>query len=98
MQRKNLMAAVCAEDVLLVVLGAEADDVNDEQTGLRPQHGDIQKPVQQHAHDDGDREGVALVALVAAVPADNLAVPTNPKSMRSSKSRLCECFAMLYEP
>ena len=44
MQRKNLVAAVCAEDVLLVVLGAEADDVNDEQAGLRPQHGDIQKP------------------------------------------------------
>ena len=73
MQRKNLVAAVCAEDVLLVVLGAEADDVNDEQAGLRPQHGDIQKPVQQNANDDGDREGVALVALVAAVQADNLA-------------------------
>lgn len=73
MQRKNLVAAVCAEDVLLVVLGAEADDVNDEQTGLRPQHGDIQKPVQQNANDDRDREGVALVALVAAVQADNLA-------------------------
>ena len=28
---------------------------------------------QQNANDDGDREGVALVALVAAVQADNLA-------------------------
>ena len=67
------MPAACAEDVLLVVFGAEADDVHDEQARLRPEHRDVEQAVQQHADDDRNGQRVALVALVLPVQPDDLA-------------------------
>lgn len=73
MTGKNGVTAGGAEDMLLIVLCAEADDIHDEQGGLGPQHGDIHEAVEQNTGNDGDGEGIALMALVLPVQADDLA-------------------------